>query len=532
MCGIWSYISPIMSLSPDDYHRLYNVSQMVRRRGPDKSSVVMHPNFLMVFHRLSFHDTSPIGDQPFVFYNNEETIFLSANGEIYNHKELKKKYNLQTRSNSDCEVIYHLFQHFNQDLLKTVRELDGEFAFVMIQVKTGSPIRIMAARDPFGVRPLFYGRVHHDNDAIVFSSLVKDMVDVCPSIHVFQPGVIFDNHVITSFHSLTTIIQDTPQEITLYKKLTDLFIDAVRKRLDSERPVACLLSGGLDSSLVAAVAIKLLGRKDIRTFTIGMQQGTDHEYANKVSQSLGNDHTSVVFTKEEGLEAIDEVILACETWDITTIRASVGQFLLAKYISKNTECRTVLNGDGADEVAMGYLYWYNSPSEKEAHQECIRRLEEIHLYDGLRVDRCLGYHGLEARLPFLDKEFVEFYLSIPIHMRMPMFAKKRMEKFLLRSAFHTLYPGLLPEEVLWRKKEAFSDGVSSVEKSWYKMIQDWVEDKITDECEGVLTKEALYYKKKFDEFFGEQHTSVIPDYWLPKWTDIKEPSARALSIYF
>jgi asparagine synthase (glutamine-hydrolysing) len=303
--------------------------------------------------------------------------------------------------------------------------------------------------------------------------------------------------------------------------------------------LGALLSGGLDSSLVCAVASKILGVKSLNTFSIGMTGGTDLKYAKEVADHIGSNHTEIIFTPEDGLNAIDSVLDATETWDITTIRASVGQYLLGKYISQNTNIKVILNGDGADEVEMGYLYFYLAPNLEEAQQESEKLLEQIHRYDGLRVDRCISIHGLEARLPFLDQDFVDYYMAIDPILKMP--TKERMEKQLIRDAFATLYPDILPNSVIYRKKEAFSDGVSSREKSWFTIIGEWIDQKITQEeydsrdisiYGECKSKESYYYMKHFVEKFGHSAIGVIPGYWLPNWIETGgEPSARVLTVY-
>jgi len=518
-----------------EYHDKLKMAQKVQRRGPDKTLVHMHPFFFMVFHRLAFHDLSPLGDQPFIFHNGDETAYLMANGEMYNYREIIQKHDLRMRSDSDCEVIYHLYKKLGVPRL--LEELDGEFAFVMVVTARGRVVEIVAARDPYGVRPLFYAET---DEGIYFSSLAQGIPATVATMP-FPPscGMTYACGTRTWCPYATLSVSEV-FVAPAHRVLTGLFIEAVRKRTTGERPLACLLSGGLDSSLVCGVMAGVLGFKDLDTFTIGMEGSTDMVFAKEVADFLGTRHHEVTFTAQEGLDIIDEVIRACETWDITTIRASVPQFLLARYISEKTEFRAVLNGDGADEAQMGYLYWYNAPSRLEAHLESLRRVKDIYLYDGLRVDRCLGWFGLEARLPFLDRAFVEYLLGTRIESRVPG-KEGRMEKHLVREAFSKVYPDILPKSVLWRKKEAFSDGVSSREHSWFAILRKEMETRVSDEefldrdlgfPETPPTKEAYYYQKKFLEYFGKSRTTLIPEYWMPKWSDnTHEPSARVLSVY-
>jgi asparagine synthase (glutamine-hydrolysing) len=314
-------------------------------------------------------------------------------------------------------------------------------------------------------------------------------------------------------------------------------MNSVRRRLCADKPIAWLLSGGVDSSLVAALSAKMLG-KSIRTFCCGMKEGTDLQFARKVAKHIGSHHTEVYFTPQEGLKAIRDVIRTIESWDTTTVRASVGQYLVSKYIGTQTDCKVVMVGEGPDEVCSSYLFNWYAPSGEALDDSARDYVKNIHYYDVKRADRCIARWGLEGRVPLLDTEFIQAYWSIPADMRMPTY--KKMEKWWLREAFSG--SGLLPDEVLWRKKEAFSDGVSG-EQSWFQIIQEWVEDKVSaEEMEKAeetypyctpTTKEAYFYRKIFCEEIGAHRQRVIPGYWQPKWSaDGKEimgyidPSAR------
>jgi len=269
-----------------------------------------------------------------------------------------------------------------------------------------------------------------------------------------------------------------------------------------------------------------------------MPGGTDTKYADMVAKHIKSNHHNIELSKEDFLGAIEDTIYAIESYDITTVRASVGQYLVSKYISENTDIKVVMSGDGSDELCSGYIYNYNAPSEEELHNEASLRLKEIHLYDGLRADRATSYHGLELRVPFLDQNFINMYMKINPKLRIPN--NERMEKYLLRKAFED--ENILPNEVLWRKKEAFSDGISSEAESWHTIIKEYINNKITDEeyelkrvnykhCPPT-SKEAYYYRKIFCKHFGNKNCNVIPEFWLPKWSgDIKEPSARVLDVY-
>lgn len=553
MCGIWAHVlsQNATEFTEADFVKHAALFKANARRGPDQHTTAKHPRYHMAFDRLAIHDMSALGNQPFrEFFPDGSTFIYMCNGEIYNYEALVSTYALIPTSQSDCEVIGKLFKHFNGDFARVVAELDGEFAIVGAHININGNIEtVCVARDPFGVRPLYY---RSSPNGYIFSSLLAGTLDAdAYESHHVPPG---EHWVISNvdgnFFVRKTIYFDVRSLVAnsasadCHKRprmriksiVADALIDAVAKRLRSDRKVGFMLSGGLDSSLVVAIASKLLGKK-VRTFSIGMPGGTDLAYARRVAEHLGTEHTEVHFTPAEGIRVIPEVIRAIETYDITTVRASVGQYLLAQHISKETDVKVILNGDGSDEAMMGYLYNYFQPSDAEGHEDSIRLLQEIHCFDGLRVDRTLSHHGLEARVPFLDPAFVDLMLWLPAEWRSPK-PPNRIEKEFIRQTFDTLYPNLLPQEVLWRKKEAFSDGVSQTDKSWSTMIQEWVaENHVSEATDEEMkkhivphTQEGRYYRDLFDAFFPNQ-AHIVPHYWLPKWTDCTDPSARHLSVY-
>ena len=306
-------------------------------------------------------------------------------------------------------------------------------------------------------------------------------------------------------------------------------IQSVKDRLQSERPIGALLSGGLDSSLICGIASILLAEKGQRlnTFTIGMDiDSPDIEYARKVATHINSIHHEIIIPVDEWLKNIKNVIKQIETTCITTIRASTAQYLISKWISENTDIKVILNGDGSDEITSGYLYFYNAPSSDESHKENLILLNQIHYYDVLRVDRGISAFGLESRVPFLSHNFVDLYLSIDKELRNPI-KKSRMEKFLLRKSFED--SNIIPSDVLWRQKEAFSDAVSNKRKSWFEYINDYVETQINKDIDinNFSSKESFWYTKIFKEVYPN-NTNYIAN-WLPKWCgDIQEPSARIL----
>lgn len=543
MCGIWAYFLKKDDQSDIDVDMLFSKFKTIYGRGPDNLNFNYYKNlFFLGFHRLSIMDTSSNGNQPFTYVYEDKTYICVCNGEIYNAESLKEEINkthlnYDWSSNSDCEVLIPLYILYGHEMVK---KLKGVFAINISIIDSDNNYDTFICRDRIGVRPLFIGS-NIENRNIGICSEAKGLTGIFDRVQVFQPGC----HIMYS--SEQGVIEPYYQYYHYDYKLADLtvqenrcnyireaFTNAVNKRLISDRPVCALLSGGLDSSLVCSVASRLLKDNGIKlyTYSIGMENSTDEFYAKKVADFIGSEHKVVNITNNEALLAIKDVIWATETFDITTVRASTGQYLISKYISENSPFKVVLSGDGSDEVASGYIYNYLAPSDKDLHEEAVKRVREIHLYDGLRADRATSIHGLELRVPFLDSDFVDLYLSIDAKFRKP--DKDHMEKHLLRSSFE----GYLPNEVLWRKKEAFSDGISSEEDSWHNILNNYIEKFITDKefeenaskyehC-TPKTKEAYFYRKIFDELFGDKYCNVIPDFWMPNWSDVDDPSAREL----
>ena len=543
MCGIWA----LLKSKPDLESKYINSINRIKNRGPDSTIIHLDKNYIVGFHRLAINDISVDGNQPFYYTTTTHNYILVANGEIYNHKELEQKYNILVESLSDCEILLELFIELHEDIELFNRELRGEYSILIIkQHKVLNEIEYFASTDQLSVRPLFY--YIDSNNEIGFSSILGGLSELSNNVYRLDQGSIISGRIefgISNDYNLISykhqITQLTKYNInTLYEHIVNTLIDCVRIRLKSDRPIGCLLSGGLDSSLIAAIAaneLAISGRGRLRTFSIGMEGGTDLAYAKIVSDHINSDHTEFIFSIDEGIAAIEDVIIATETYDITTIRASVGQYLIGKKIAETTDIKVILNGDGADECQMGYLYFYLHPDLNSALVERNKLLDQIHLFDGLRVDRNISYHGLEARVPFLDKNFVNLYMEIPTELLIP--TSTNIEKHLIRTAFDTLMPDLLPHNILMRKKEAFSDGISSKEKSWFVSVKEHYNNIISDDefnsiqsIQGIkpLCKESYYYRKRFNELFGENHR-VIPRYWLPNWTTTNDPSARLLNVY-
>jgi len=563
MCGIWTYINLLKKNK--DIVKLFQDYWHIKNRGPDNSYLENYGNVWVGFHRLAIMDTSFKSNQPFVFQENERTVIFTCNGEIYNYKELIDKFQLPIKTNSDCMTIPELYlKYTRENKLNEFYELfqetiKGEFAFVLLEFDRLKNLKlVISGRDQIGIRPLYYHPVSDSIKEMIFSSEIKGTNSFEGEITEFPPGYIktfsIDDFgcVKSSAYQFKNVCCTLPRiKLDSHTDLTEFHLENVKKsvinsikrRLDSDRPLAFLLSGGVDSSLVAAISAKLLGTP-IRTFCCGMNKGTDLEYARKVADHIGSYHTEVFFTPEEGLAAIKDVIWKTETWDTTTIRASVGQYIVSKYIGTKTDAKVVLVGEGPDEVCSSYLFNWYAPNGKELHETALEYVDKIHYFDSRRGDRCISGWGLEGRVPLLDPEFIKAYWTIPCEDRMPQ--SKGIEKWWLRKAFDGT--NLLPSEVLWRKKEAFSDGISSKEKSWFQMIQEYIEPLVSDEklrnakekyphC-TPQTKESYYYRKLFCDFFGEERQKVLPSYWQPKWsadgkvvTSYVDPSARTLTAY-
>ena len=529
-----------------------------RYRGPDNSQFKeVNQKVGLLFHRLAIVGLGRDGDQPL----NVDNVWMVCNGEIYNHKELFEEHGFTNSSGSDCEIIIHLYKRYGmRDALKM---LDGVFALFLYDEDNDEAF---FARDPFGVRPAFYGL---SKDSLAIASEAKAIQYSFEKIHHVVPGTFistkdpgkqiyyYDINRELSLSSNSAFKKSSEEE--LLREVRWRLVDAVEKRLMSEREIGCLLSGGLDSSLIASLVShmskgnRLIRGKDsdewqhfpwleipykLKTFSIGMDGSPDLDFADKVADWIGSDHHRVQLTEEDFLSAVNQTIWVTESYDTTTVRASVGNYLVSKYVSENTDCKVVFNGDGSDEVCCGYVYNANAPSDEALQQEALRLVREIYLFDVLRSDRSISSNGLEARTPFLDKAFVELYLSIDPSLK--SFDKKdRIEKDLLRRAFEL--DELLPKEILWRHKCAFSDGVSSAKKSWHKTLQaevdGFISDKMFEEMRSVIKncrpdlKESLHYREIHSQFFSSSMNQIIPHFWLPRWTDVKDPSARELDSH-
>jgi asparagine synthase (glutamine-hydrolysing) len=566
MCGIFA----LLNASGCNKETIKEQFDKGKSRGPETSTLHYseQPDFVFGFHRLAINGLNSESDQP-IHFNG---ISLICNGEIYNYKELYNCMKVNPTTGSDCEVIIHMYLKYGME--QTLCMLDGVFAFVLYDKNIGE---LYVARDPFGVRPLYVLQKKIEKQLFMtqyfnplvagFASELKclnhfyDTIDY--TLKQFEPGTY--SKFITILHNdwkqviynkkyfipaVSTTIADhrefntlsNPSSHKLFHNISRHLNSAVIKRCNTtERPVACLLSGGLDSSLIAAlVADYFRGKgKQIETYSIGLENSEDIKYARIVADYIGSKHTEIIVTEEEMFNAIPEVIKAIESYDTTTVRASIGNYLIGKYIAANSEAKVIFNGDGSDELFGGYLYMNNCPDDIEFDKETRRLLKDIHLFDVLRSDKSISSNGLEPRTPFLDRGFVNHILSIP-----PCFRnhnnEKKQEKHLLRHSFIYAFfidlkiRQILPDEILYRRKEAFSDGVSSQQRTLFTILQEYIAEhykkKTNEDHKPSLDLEKRYYKDIFENEYPNC-IHILPYYWMPKYTDATDPSARTLKIY-
>lgn len=496
-------------------------------RGPDASKIVDTGKGLLGFHRLAVMGLTEKGMQPFRLGKS----YVVCNGEIYGFEKLRRRLEEKGyifESDSDCEVLLPLYREMGTDMF---RALDAEFALIIYDGETEEYI---AARDPIGIRPLYYG---YDKDGvIIFASEAKNLVGLTDRIMPFPPGHYYKGGKFVQYRDISRVekvcFDDTE---TVCRKIHDKLVCGIKKRLVADARVGFLLSGGLDSSLVCAVAARE-SKHPIKTFAIGMSEDAiDLKYARQVADFIGSDHTEVIITEKDVLENLETVISLLGTYDITTIRASMGMYLVCKYIHENTDIRVILTGEISDEL-FGYKYTDFAPDAAAFQKEAEKRVRELHMYDVLRADRCISVNSLEARVPFGDLDFAEYVMSVDPEKKMNVYGKG---KYLLRRAFEA--DGILPESILWREKAAFSDAVG------HSMVDDlkkYAEGYCTDgefkaRCKKYgfatpFTKESLLYREIFEKYYPGQAQSVA-GFWMPnrewKGCDVNDPSARVLSNY-
>jgi asparagine synthase (glutamine-hydrolysing) len=564
MCGIFS----LFNTDNYDAKQLALIEQQFNKgksRGPENSTFLQcFLNTLIIgFHRLAINGLNNKSNQPF-FYKD---IVLICNGEIYNYKELYKWMDVSPTTDSDCEVIIYLYMTYGIE--QTLLMLDGKYAFIIYDFRHKLP-QAFIGRDPYGVCPLYKLYNNNNNNNLLnlygFASELKCLEYLYNRnttnyyVEQFKPGTY--SHFTYGNNNRTEwkpIMQNKPYFLptfsylpasayvpSIHKMIATYLNTAVVKRCKvTDRQVACLLSGGLDSSLVAALASNYFNTApelpQLETYSIGLENSEDLKYAKIVAEYIGSKHTEIILTEEDFFNAIPEVIKAIESYDTTTVRASIGNYMIGKYIARNSDAKVILNGDGSDELFGGYLYMKNCPDNIEFDKETRRLLEDIHLFDVLRSDKSISSNGLEPRTPFLDKTFVNAVLSISPEIRNHNNFNKP-EKYLLRESFSNVENFqnnkgelILPETILWRKKEAFSDGVSNQSRSLFTVLQELIAKHYdatytTEPHIPSLELEKKYYKSIFDlEFPNCEH--IVPYFWMPKYTTASDPSARTLEIY-
>lgn len=567
MCGIFALLNQPNYINMETINKEF---QKGKNRGPEFSKLSSsYMKLILGFHRLAINGLNEISNQPIV-YND---IILICNGEIYNYKQLYNYINVNPETNSDCEVIIHLYIKYGIEQTLTV--LDGVFSFILFDNRINKQLtnNIFIARDPFGVRPLYklYNiyETYKLDTLYGFASELKCLEYFYNTniynyrLEQFQPGTYTVLNLPNKVNSKWEItIENKPYFIPPFSRtillnsnlildidsnilinVSTLLNEAVVKRcMTTDRPVACLLSGGLDSSLIAAMAANYFSKQNIiiETYSIGLENSEDIKYAKIVADYIKTKHYEIIVSEDDMFNAIPEVIKAVESYDTTTIRASIGNYLIGKYIATNSEAKVVFNGDGSDELFGGYLYMNKCPDDIEFDKETRRLLKDIYMFDVLRSDKTISSNGLEPRTPFLDRSFVNYVLSIPPYFRNHK-NFNQCEKYLLRKSFNHNYfenhlkMNLLPPEILNRTKEAFSDGVSSKGRSLYQILQEKIADKLNQEVEfnkfeANIETEKYYYKKIFNNLYPNC-SHIVPYFWMPKYTNASDPSARTLTFY-
>lgn len=520
MCGILAIIG-----KGKDEALVKQLSKRMSHRGPDESDLhVTEKGHILSHERLSIIDLTT-GKQPI---QGCKDAWMVHNGEIYNHKQLRETVlKAHTfRTTSDSEVIVHLYEEFGYDFCHM---LDGIFGFVVIDGDD-----FIAGRDPLGVKPLYYGI--DERGRMYFASEMKSIADQCQSFSTFPPGHYytpktgFVKYYKPEWENASKAVEEVD-----FAAIRETLTQAVEKRLMSDVPIGVLLSGGLDSSLTSSIAARLMagGSKKLHSFSIGLDaMAPDAVAARKVAEFLGTEHHEVHFTIEQGIEILDKLVWHLETYDVTSIRASTPMYFLSKAIT-DMGIKVVLSGEGADEIFGGYLYFRNAPSAEEFQRETMDRVQKLYTADLLRADKSTMAHGLEARVPFLDKKFLELAIKIKPEEKQPK-TYKNVEKYILRKGFDTPEKPYLPDEVLWRQKEQFSDGVGY---NWIDTLIEYCSSQVTDEelagAAGLFpyntpaTKEAYFYRRVFHKHFPQVSAAQTVRKWIPKWQANTDPSGRA-----
>ena len=520
MCSIMGYCGKGADLSKfkEGFERTIS-------RGPDASKIIDTSQGYLGFHRLSIMGLNDAGMQPFQLDKN----YVVCNGEIYGFEKIKEKLSgkYTFKSESDCEILLPMYKEYGCGMFKM---LDAEFACIIYDGDKG---KYIAARDPIGIRPLYYG--FDATGTIIFASEAKNLVGIAKEIMPFPPGHYYIDGKFICYSDIARVDEVFKDDIeTVCKNIHDKLVAGVEKRLVADAKVGFLLSGGLDSSLVCSIAAKK-SEAPIKTFAIGMSEDAiDLKYAKEVAEFIGSDHKEIIITKDDVLSSLETVIHLLGTFDITTIRASMGMYLICKAIHEQTDIRVLLTGEISDEL-FGYKYTDFAPSAEAFQKEAEKRIRELHMYDVLRADRCISVNSLEARVPFGDLDFVKYVMAVDPEMKLNKYGKG---KYLLRHAFEGDY---LPESILYREKAAFSDAVGHSMVDYLKeyaevfYTEDEFEEKRIKYSHAVpFTKESLLYREIFEKYYPGQGKMIV-DFWMPnrEWEgcDVDDPSARVLANY-
>lgn len=520
MCGILAVIG-----KGKETALVQQLSKRMSHRGPDESDIhITEKGHILVHERLSIVDLHT-GKQPIQGTNS---AWMVHNGEIYNHKKLRETTlkNHAFRTASDSEVIVHLYEEFGYEFCDM---LDGIFAFVVINGDD-----YLVARDPLGVKPLYYGM--DDRGRLYFASEMKAIADQCKTFSTFPPGHYYTEKTgfVKYYQPKWEVYEAATASLDL-EALNRGLTQAVEKRLMCDVPFGVLLSGGLDSSLIASITSRLLegSGQELHSFSIGLDASApDLVAAQKVAEFIGTTHHEIHFTVEQGIAILNQLIWHLETYDVTSIRASTPMYFLSKAITERG-IKMVLSGEGADEIFGGYLYFRNAPSIVDFQKETIERVQKLFTADLLRADKSTMAHGLEARVPFLDKAFLELAIKIQPEEKMPK-TYDGIEKYILRKAFDTPEKPYLPEEILWRQKEQFSDGVGY---NWIDTLIEYCASRVSDTdfdkakelypYNTPVTKEAFFYRQIFHKHFPQESAAQTVRKWIPKWQENQDPSGRA-----
>ena len=514
MCGIFGQIKKVIDRNQCiDKYDMFQRANLCQHRGPDITTNIFLTykdyELYFVFHRLAINGLDSISNQPMKI---GDTIII-CNGEIYNYKELAEEYNIALQTNSDCEIIPHLYNLLG---IQCIKLLDGVFTFLLFDSNNGL---VYIGHDPIGIRS---GYMIQKKTELIVASEMKSLMEFGEGeIKMIEPGSYTEYNLNNDmYETFRYFYLDFPikynEDDKCISMIQSLLYSSVEKRLMSDQPIGCLLSGGIDSSIICALVNEIQqikNKEKVNTFSIGLENSPDILFAEKVALYLGTNHTTFIVTEREMLHAIEPTIKQIESYDTTTVRASVPMYLLSKKIRENTDIKVILSGEGADELSGSYLYFHKAPSPTEFQEECIRLIQDVQHFDVLRGDKTTAGNGLEIRVPFFDKEFLKEYMSIDPSLKI---VRNGFEKYLLRSSFKDM----LPSEVVWRRKDGFSDGVSNQDRPWYQIINDHTQLKY------CLTEDE-YYQNIFKKYYGGRE-SIVPYQWLPKWTDEMNPSGRLI----